>query len=185
MYDYASANTSLLLHDVMLSEVMVLLTERFQRQGYSMDWQGTNSARFVEPQKRGEYPKKILEPDALLTVKRVSDEKEVWLPFFVEYDSGKQRHRFFGEKVARYVAISQREDVWRTKGFNKFPPVMLITSTAQRTANLASVIGSNLQAGPPWVTTDWDSFRTDPLGSIWTVVQVGKPTLENQSLLPN
>jgi hypothetical protein len=184
VYAYPVANMGLLLHDVVLSEIMVLLTESFRREGYSMDWRGTNSARFLEPQKRGEYPKKILEPDALLTVKRMVDGKDVWRPFFVEFDTGTQRHAFFGEKVARYVVISQREDVWKSRGFAKFPPVMLITSGEKRAENLVSVISGNLQAGPPWIMTDWDSFHADPLGHIWTVVQVGKPVLEKQSLFP-
>jgi hypothetical protein len=164
-------NVNQLAHDLALAEVLVLLVETLRgldpdgRRGIAWDWWNEAETRVLKDERV------ILEPDALF---RIGSQKTAWVNFYLEIDRGTERGRAFVEKIKRYH-LAFRMGMWQ-EDFDKFPFVLIVTTSEERAANLAQRIASFQQshdrAKITWALASLSALQTEGIFQVaWHLVQ--------------
>ncbi len=184
------------LHDLLVAEVCVRLTEITRKRGesWSLAWAGERAASYYP------YPDEapVIEPDGLGIVRQQRGSKTAVLPFFVELDASRESHSRpssdWGRKVIGYDRFHAGE--WRQHpellGLATFPLVAVITHGEQRLQNLAEAILEHRRQPVLYYLTLWEDLLSgeDLLATpVWLIVtpegkQLGQKREQRQPLLP-
>jgi len=165
-------NARLLAHELMISEVMVLLVEELRRAdpkgalGIEFEWRNENAARVLN--RKGTV---ILEPDAFF---RARSRYIQWASFYLEVDRSTERGNAFGKKVRRYHHAFQSAN-WK-EAFEDYPVILIVTRSQERAVNLARRV-VDLQTHSRWRSLTWGMTLLSAItqkgvfGADWLVVQ--------------
>jgi DNA-binding PadR family transcriptional regulator len=150
------------LHDLLVAEVMLRLTEAARRRGsaWSAVWAGEQQASFYERQ--GDAP--LAAPDGLAVVQARLGAKRAIMPLFVELDASREAHgrpsSDWGRKVAGYDRFYASE--WSTHpalgSLPSFPAVAVITHGEARLLNLAHAIQEHRRAPVVYYLALWEDL---------------------------
>lgn len=147
------------LHDLLVAEVYVRLTEAVRRRGesWAMTWVGEQGAAYYER----DQPTPIIAPDGLAIVQHQRGEKMATLPLFIELDRGREAHgrpsSDWGRKVTgfnRFVAHNWQMHP-QLSDLPTFPGVAIVTHGAQRLLNLAQAIKKHRQEPVTYYLALW------------------------------
>lgn len=176
---------NLLNHDWAIAEVFTLLIETLRQldpageQELDWDWWSEAEARVIHEDKV------VLEPDALFRVRSPFTD---WVNFYLEVDRATERGHAFIEKIQRYD-LAYRLGNWQAD-FVEFPLVLIVTTSAERAANLAKQIaGFQAQynkAEIVWLLTHLPALQAEGIfGAYWQMVQAGQVLPEQQQITLN
>lgn len=186
------------LHDLMVSEVFVRMTERTFILGeqWSLGWAGEYTASLYETGATN-TPVPILAPDGLGILRQSIDGTTSSLPFFIEMDAGREAHgrpsSDWGRKIIGYDRWFAAN--WRThpalNNLPAFPVVLVITHGKQRLLNLAQAIKQKRKKPVVFYLTLWnDLISADDIFSapVWLIIDpqgniIGENTDERRALI--
>lgn len=106
-----------LMHDVILNEIVLRVMTYAESQGWEAEWWGTNTARLMDADKQ-----EVLEPDALLVLKREGQERA----FCVEYHHNEDKVTRAETKVRKYHRAMEGELWIKAWNLNTFPIVLAV-----------------------------------------------------------
>ena len=183
------------LHDLLVAELYVRLAEAVQQRGaaWGITWAGEQAASFYG---NGDTP--LISPDGLAIIRQQRGEKVAALPFFIEFDKGREAHgrpsSDWGRKVHGYNRFYGGN--WKMHpqlhDAPTFPWVVVITHGAQRLLNLAQAIRKHRQAPVRYYLALWADLlaAADVLGApAWLILAqedqvIGLKQDKRQPLLP-
>jgi hypothetical protein len=185
------------LHDLLVAEVLVRLTEAVRRrgEGWSLAWAGERAAGFYE--KGGDAP--LIAPDGLAVVRQQRGDKTAALPLFVELDASREAHgrlsSDWGRKLVGYDRCYAGD--WKShpelSNLPAFPVVAVVTHGAQRLLNLADAILEQRRQPVAYYLVLWEDVfpeGDDMLAApAWLVVPpdgaiIGRERAQRRPLLP-
>lgn len=190
-------NRDQVIHDLMVSEIFVRLTEhtRTRGEGWRFDLAGERNAAFYE--QGADTP--VIAPDGIGVLTQTVDGDDFSLPFFVEMDAGREGHGALSSDWGRKVVGYDRfiASGWRThrslRNLPSFPVAMVVTHGRQRLLNLAQAIAKKRKSGVIYYLARWNEdilpcsdIFTAP---IWTVITPegniigGEDALERKPLM--
>lgn len=153
------------LHDLLVAELFVDLTEAALRRGpgWSVSWAGERAASFYE--KRNEPGPPVIAPDGLGVVRQQRGDETAELPFFVELDAGREGHgrpsSDWGRKVIGYDRFYSAD--WKRHPelgrLGRFPPVAVVTHGPQRLLNLLEAIQNHRRQPVAYALSLWSDLR--------------------------
>lgn len=162
---YLAYTFSRVLHDVLLNEIIMRLSDLAKIGGWSVSWFGEYAASLYADGQQ------ILKPDALLLLKREGEERY----YLLEYHNEDWQTRAF-EKVKKYEAAIQTEG-WKSRWHTEtFPPILVVfharvvgqgyqRAIAERKTVKCQYFGKLLQGVLDNKLTEWHGFhngeRTD------------------------
>jgi len=138
---------SQVLHDLMVAEIFVRMTERTRELGkrWSFEWAGEYATTLYETGGTN-MPVPVVSPDGLGILRQHIEGETASLPFFVEMDAGREAHGRYSSDWGRKIIGYDRWFAmnWRThptlNDLPTFPVVLVITHGKQRLLNLAQAI---------------------------------------------
>lgn len=198
-----------ILHDMLVAEIYVKVVEAAalrnpapvktepeapekESERWEVTWVGEEAAGFY----RGDNP--VISPDGLVKVKRVTGSKTQVLPFFVEFDKGREAHGTpstdWGRKVGGYNRFCAGHWQMHPQLSNlpdSFPPVLVITHGKRRLLNLGRSIQNHRQQPVVYHLALWDEVMNyeDFLSApVWLILTkdgqvIGKEPEDRQALL--
>jgi hypothetical protein len=172
-------NAQTVAHDLMVSEVLVLLAEALRHiddvsgKQYQMRWYGEEDCRVVE-EKQGKSVIS-LEPDSFFAV---LTEGTPVAAGYVEADQGSERGEAIQRKLHRYYAAAGKDRLRYLGG--RHPLVMMVTKSGARAGSLADQVArfqreTQTAARIDWVVTPLSALTpaTFLTGAPWYVVEKG------------
>jgi hypothetical protein len=151
------------LHDLLVAEVVVRLTEAAHRRGaaWSTSWAGERAASFYERQ--GNKP--IASPDGLAIIRQTRGGKSAAMPLFVELDASREAHgrpsSDWGRKIIGYDRFCDGNK-WKMHpelgSLPSFPVVAVVTHGEQRLLNLAGAIREHRKQPVAYYLALWDDL---------------------------
>jgi hypothetical protein len=117
---HLSYRTERIMHDVITNEIILRLYRFGQKNGWQITISGTNDGALWNT----DYTHKVLEPDALVTMRKEGEEPRI---FCVEYHNEAQRTRA-ERKIDKYENVrANNEKIWQTTWeTDVFPSVLAV-----------------------------------------------------------
>ncbi len=151
-----------LMHDVILNEIVLRVMTYAESQGWEAQWWGTHTARLMDAEKQ-----EVLEPDALLVLKREGRERA----FCVEYHHNEDKVTRAEMKVRKYRRAFEGQLWMNAWNLDTFPIVLAvfdqkIVGTGYQDALQASrtevrVLGKLLKGVVDGKLEEWADFTTN------------------------
>ncbi len=156
----AAVGHPLLYHDLVQNEFLLRMVEEAESRGHEATWLGEWEATTAF---EWDGRRRLFRPDGALHLASSEGHES---SFLIEMDMGGKEHRRTTKKVPMYERYF-RSSAWRTQ-FDKFPAVLVITSTERRRQRLMrSMERAQRDRVLPWLygsrETLWDSL----CGPVW------------------